>query len=184
MKKQWILVYGSALLFAVGCADTGSAVDDAEGAGDAVSLASSAEPVAATAGAEEQVTPRPAAPKPNDEGAAPKAPPKLVAPFRGAAELWHTRPASKRVGNMVVTTIRVQNATNAPIAGLRVDEFWYDKGGQPVTGAKTFRHPRPLQPGEIIDVVLEVPSHPQMVNNSYKFEHANGTIKPVLKAKL
>ena len=130
------------------------------------------------------VAPRPATPRPSDEGAAPKAPGKLVAPFRGQAELWHTRPASKRVGNMVVTTIRVQNATNAPIAGLKVDEFWYDVKGEPVTGAKTFRHPRPLQPQEIIDVVLEVPSHPQMSRNQYKFEHANGTIKPVLKPKL
>ena len=133
--------------------------------------------------AQAPVAPRPAPARPNDEAAA-KTPTRLVAPFRGVAELWHTRPASKRVGTMIVTTIRVQNATNAPIAGLKVDEFWYDKSGQPVTGAKTFRHPRPLQPGEIIDVVLQVPSHPQMANNSYKFEHANGAIKPVLKAKL
>jgi hypothetical protein len=130
------------------------------------------------------VTQKPAAPRPSDEGAAPKAPSKLVAPFRGQAELWHTKPVSKRVGNMVVTTIRVQNATNAPIAGLKVDEFWYDAKGEPVTGAKTFRYPRPLQPQEIIDVVLEVPSHPQMSRNQYKFEHANGTIKPVAKPKL
>jgi hypothetical protein len=130
------------------------------------------------------VTQKPAAPRPSDEGAAPKAPSRLVAPFRGQAELWHTKPVSKRVGNMVVTTIRVQNATNAPIAGLKVDEFWYDAKGEPVTGAKTFRYPRPLQPQEIIDVVLEVPSHPQMSRNQYKFEHANGTIKPVAKPKL
>jgi acyl dehydratase len=78
----------------------------------------------------------------------------------------------------------VQNAANAPLAGFRVDEFWYDKGGQPVTGAKTFRHPKPLQPGETIDVTLEVPRHPAMSQNQYKFEHANGKIKPVLKPKL
>jgi hypothetical protein len=130
------------------------------------------------------VTQKPAAPRPSDEGAAPKAPSRLVAPFRGQAEIWFTKPVTKRVGNMVVTTIRVQNATNAPIAGLKVDEFWYDAKGEPVTGAKTFRYPRPLQPQEIIDVVLEVPSHPQMSRNQYKFEHANGTIKPVSKPKL
>lgn len=139
---------------------------------------------AATQQGKPAVTPRPAAQRPNDEAAAPKAPTKLVAPFRGEAEIYYTKPVTKAVGNMIVTTIRVKNATNAPIAGLKVDEFWYDKGGNPVTGSKTFRNPKPLQPGEVIDVVLEVPRHPAMVNNQYKFEHANGKIKPTLKTKL
>jgi hypothetical protein len=130
------------------------------------------------------VTQRPAAPRPNDEAAAPKPLTKLVAPFRGEAELFYTKPATKAVGNMIVTTMRVQNATKAPLAGLRVDEFWYDKDGQPVTGSKTFRHTKPLQPGETIEVKLEVPRHPAMSRNQYKFEHANGKIKPTLKAKL
>jgi hypothetical protein len=130
------------------------------------------------------VTPRPAAPRPNDEGAAPKAPTRLVAPFRGEAELFYTAPVTKQVGTMIVSTMKVQNATNAPLAGLRVDEFWYDAKGQPVTGSKTFRHPRPLQPGETIEVKLEVPRHPEMKRNQYRFEHANGKIKPTVKAKL
>src|SRR5688500_7552506 len=75
------------------------------------------------------VTPRPAAPRPNDEGAAPKAPTRLVAPFRGEAELFYTAPVTKQVGTMIVSTMKVQNATNAPLAGLRVDEFWYDAKG-------------------------------------------------------
>ena len=133
--------------------------------------------------AQAPVAPRPAPARPNDEAAA-KTPTRLVAPFRGVAELWHTRPASKRVGTMIVTTIRVQNATNAPIAGLKVDEFWYDKPGNAVTGAPTFRHPKPMQPGEVITVTLKVPTHPQMDRNSYKFSHANGEIKPTRVAKL
>ena len=136
------------------------------------------------AAAQAPVTPRPAQARPNDEAAAPKAPARLVAPFRGEAELHYTPPAMKQVGNMIVTTMRVMNATKAPLAGLRIDEFWYDKSGNPVSGSKTFRHPRPLQPGEVIEVKLEVPRHPQMANNSYKFEHANGKIKPVRKSKL
>ena len=109
---------------------------------------------------------------------------KLTAPFRGEAELFYTKPVTKAVGNMIVTTMKVQNGTNAPLAGLRVDEFWYDKDGNPVTGSKTFRHPRPLQPGEVVEVKLEVPRHPAMSRNQYKFEHANGKIKPTVKAKL
>ena len=130
------------------------------------------------------VSPRPSAQQPNDEGAAPKPAGKLVAPVRGQAEIQYTAPQVKRDGNMVVTTMKVKNVSSAPIAGFKVDEFWYDKSGAPVTGAPTFRARRPLQPGEIIEVVLRVPSHPQMNTNSYKFEHANGTIKPTRVPKL
>ena len=45
--------------------------------------------------AEAPVSPRPATPRPSDEGAAPKAPGKLVAPFRGEAELHYTQPVTK-----------------------------------------------------------------------------------------
>ena len=58
-----------------------------------------------------------------------------------------------------------------------MDEFWYDKAGEPVTGAQPFRYRKPLMPGEVIDVVLRVPTNPKMSSNQYKFEHANGTIK-------
>jgi hypothetical protein len=109
---------------------------------------------------------------------------KLVSPFRGEAELHYTKPAAQRKGNMIVTTFKVKNATDAPLAGFKVDEFWYDKAGNPVTGAKTFRHPKPLQPGEVITVTLEVPVNDRMDRNTYQFGHANGKIRPVLQPKL
>jgi hypothetical protein len=120
------------------------------------------------------------APKPNDESA----PRKLVAPVRGEATIGYLRPVTKREGNMIVTTIKIKNMSNGAIAGLKVDEFWYDKDGAPVTGAQPFRWRKPLQPGEVIDVVLRVPSNPNMNRNQYKFEHANGTIKTTLLPKL
>ena len=46
-----------------------------------------------------------------------------------------------------------------------------------MTGAQPFRYRKPLMPGEVIDVVLRVPTNPKMNSNQYKFEHANGTIK-------
>jgi len=118
--------------------------------------------------------------KPNDEGA----PRKLVAPVRGEALLGYLKPVSKREGNFIVTTIRVKNLSSGAIAGLKVDEFWYDKKGDPVTGAQPFRYRKPLQPGEVIDVVLKVPVDPKMDRNQYKFEHANGTIKTQQMPKL
>jgi hypothetical protein len=139
---------------------------------------------AAAEQAKPAVTPPPkTAAKPNDEGAA-TAPQKLVAPVRGQAELGYTKPVSKREGNMIVTTIKVKNLSTGAIAGLKVDEFWYDKKGDPVTGSQPFRYRKPLQPGEVIEVMLKVPTDPKMDRNQYKFEHANGTIKTTLLPKL
>ena len=126
------------------------------------------------------VTQTPAPVRPNDEGAKPR----LVAPVRGEAAIQYTQPVAKQEGNMIITTMKVKNVSPAPIAGFTVDEFWYDKAGAPVTGATTFRHPKPLQPGQVIEVVLRVPRAPGMFNNTYKFEHANGTVKPTRVNKL
>jgi hypothetical protein len=109
---------------------------------------------------------------------------KLISPIRGQAELGYLKPVTKREGNMIVTTIKVKNLASAPIAGLKVDEFWYDKSGEPVTGAQPFRYRKALMPGEVIDVVLRVPTNPKMDRNQYKFEHSNGTIKTTLLPKL
>ncbi len=107
------------------------------------------------------------------------APAKFVTPVRGLAELGFTAPSTKRTGGEVVTTIKVKNMSKTnTIVGLKVDEFWYDKGGNPVTG-DTYRHRKPLQPEETIDVVLHTPVNPKMDRNQYKFAHANGDIKAV-----
>jgi hypothetical protein len=120
--------------------------------------------------------------KPNDEAAT--APKKLVAPVRGEALIGYTKPVTKQEKNMIITTIKIKNLSSGAIAGLKVDEFWYDKDGNPVTGSQPFRWRKPLQPGEVIDVVLQVPRNPNMNRNQYKFEHANGTIKTQLMPKL
>jgi hypothetical protein len=109
---------------------------------------------------------------------------KLISPVRGEAELGYLKPVTKREGNMIVTTIKVKNLAAGPIAGLKVDEFWYDKQGEPVTGAQPFRYRKALMPGEVIDVVLKVPTNPKMDRNQYKFEHANGTIKTRLLPRM
>ena len=123
--------------------------------------------------------------KPAAPAAAPAAAPgKLAPPIRGQAELGYTKPVSKRDGKgNIVTTIKVKNMSTGAIAGLKVDEFWYDKGGDPVTG-DTFRYRKPLQPQEVIEVTLTTPINPKMDRNQYKFEHLNGTIKTTLLPKL
>ncbi len=139
---------------------------------------------AAAEQAKPAVTPPPAtAKKPNDEGAA-TTPQKLVAPVRGQAEIGFTNPVSKNDGKFITTTIRIKNLSTGAIAGLKVDEYWYDKDGNTVTGSPSFRYRKPLQPGEVIDVTLKVPVDKRMNRNQYKFEHANGTVKTTKLPKL
>jgi len=148
-------------------------------------LAALAGVVVAVAGASAQA-PKPAAAAPA-AAQAPAAKPRLVAPVRGVAQLGYTKPVVKRgkIGgkDFIITTIQVKNMASGAIAGLKVDEFWYDKGGNPVTG-DNYRHPRPIQPGEVITITLETPSNPAMNRNQYNFSHANGEIKATLQPKL
>jgi hypothetical protein len=95
-----------------------------------------------------------------------------------------TKPVVKRTGNEVVENFKVKNASaNGSIAGLKISEFWYDKDGNPVSGDE-FRYRKPLLPGEVIDVELRSPINPKMQRSQYKFEQANGTVKPTQVAKL
>jgi hypothetical protein len=105
------------------------------------------------------------------------APRKLVAPVRGDAAVEITPPDTKIVGNDVVTTMRVKNVATGPIAGFRVQENWF-KGGEALSGDE-YRHPRPLQVNEVIELKLTVPrSRVVGARNQYQFSHANGAIKP------
>ena len=108
---------------------------------------------------------------------------KLVAPVRGNAKVEITRPNTRVVGKEIVTTFLLKNVEASPIAGLKVEENWYDKGGNPVMG-DTFRHPKPLQPGEVITVSFKSPRSAAMQRNQYLFTHANGIIKQSVVPKL
>ncbi len=108
---------------------------------------------------------------------------KLIAPVRGEATLDITKPDTKLVGTEVVTKMTVKNTSKGAIAGLKIEENWYDKGGNPV-GGDTYRHPRPLKEGEVISIVLKTPKNPQMNSNQYQFTHANGAIKTKIVPKI
>jgi hypothetical protein len=106
------------------------------------------------------------------------APRKLVAPVRGEAVVEITPPSTK-LGEEVVTTIRVRNISKGPIAGFKVQENWF-KGNEALSGDE-YRHPRPMQVNEVIEVRLTVP-RARVVgarDPRYQFSHANGTIKHV-----
>jgi hypothetical protein len=138
--------------------------------------------LATGASADQTRAAQPAAP------AAQAAPKRLAAPVRGEAALGYLKPVikagkTKSGADGIITTFRLKNLADGAIAGLQVEEFWYNKAGDPVTGSN-YRHRTPLQPGEIITVVLETPRQPSMDRNQYSFKHANGTIKTTLLQKL
>ncbi|HUU36414.1 MAG TPA: hypothetical protein VMW48_20255 [Vicinamibacterales bacterium] len=109
---------------------------------------------------------------------------KLIAPIRGEATLDMTKPATKLSGKEVVTVIVVRNpAEKGAIAGLKVEENWYDKAGNPVAG-DSYRHAKPLRAGEVVTITLRTPRSPNMNSNKYQFTHANGTIKANVVPKI
>jgi hypothetical protein len=118
--------------------------------------------------------------EPAAQSAAPKA--VWINPVKGTADIQYLKPVSKREKDMIVTTIQVKNVSTGPIARLTIEEFWYDKAGNPVTGDKQFLK-KPLMQGETATITLNTPTNPKMDRNSYKFSHQNGDIKPKLVPK-
>lgn len=108
---------------------------------------------------------------------------KYVPPVKGEAKIGYTKPQVKVVKDAVITVFKVRNMTTGRIAGFKVEEFWWDKQRNPVTGAR-YIHPRPMDPGETITVTLNTPKNPAMDSNNYTFTHANGTIKTTLMKSL
>ena len=102
--------------------------------------------------------------------------PRLVAALRGLAEIGYLAPVSRRDGGDIVTTFQVKNLALGAIAGLKIDEFWYDVDGNPVGGA-TERLEQPLLPGEEVTMELRVPSNSQINTSNYVFSHQNGDIR-------
>ena len=97
--------------------------------------------------------------------APPAAPVKFVPPIRGEAQVSMTKPVTSRTKDEIITKFKVKNpSANGSIAGLKISEFWYDKGGNPVSGDE-FRYRKPLMPGEVIDVELRSPVNPKMASS-------------------
>ena len=107
----------------------------------------------------------------------------VSAQLKGIAEVSITAPLTKVVGKEVVTTFKLQNMSKQSIAGLRVEEYWYDKAGNPAPGAiRVFN--QPVGPGKIVALELRTPRTPNMEKNNYVFSHANGKVKATVVAKI
>ena len=139
----------------------------------------------ALAGQGKPTAAKPATPaaKPATPATPPAGPAKYVPPIRGEAAVSMTKPVVKRLKDEILTSFKVKNpSTTGSIAGLKISEFWYDTSGNPVSGDE-FRYRKPLMPQEVIDVELRSPINPKMAKSQYKFEQANGGVKPSVVAK-
>lgn len=104
---------------------------------------------------------------------------ELVATIRGPGQVGYLQPVSRRLRNEMVTTFRVQNTSTGALAGFKVDEFWYDRGGDTVAGG-SFRMSKPFLTGQIIEVEIRIPRDRRMARNNYEFSHKNGVIEATL----
>ncbi len=112
------------------------------------------------------------------EPAGQSAKPVWINPFRGTANIEFIKSAPKvEKDGTIVTTFRVKNMSPGPIARLTIEEFWWDRNNNPVSGDKQFLR-KPLMPHEEATIVLRTPRNPNMFRNSYKFSHQNGDVKP------
>lgn len=110
---------------------------------------------------------------------------KFVPPVRGTADIQFTQPKTVAKGKQVITTMQVKNVSDAPIAGLKCSETWYDKQRAPIPGAgETYVHKKLLQPGEIITITLTDERDPKMDTNPMLFTHANGPVRAKRVPKL
>jgi hypothetical protein len=104
------------------------------------------------------------------------------AQVKGAAELGLTRPVTKVVGKEVVTTFKIKNLSKQAIAGLRIDEYWYDKEGNPSPGDSKLLSS--LAPGVPTVIELRTPRTASMNRNTYQFSHTNGKVTTKVFASL
>ena len=103
----------------------------------------------------------------------------LVATIRGPGQVGYLQPISGRQRNEMVTTFRVQNNSTGALAAFKVDEFWYDRAGDTVTGG-SFRMQQPFLPGQIVEVEVRIPRNTRMARSNYEFSHKNGVIEATL----
>src|SRR3954464_14715489 len=108
---------------------------------------------------------------------APAAPAKFIKPLKGMADIQFMEVSSKKIGADIVTVLKIKNMSAAPISLLKVDEYWYNKSQQVVTG-DTQPYRKPFMPGEIIELTLKAPYKSDISVSQYMFSHAGGQVTP------
>src|SRR6266542_5717549 len=99
---------------------------------------------------------------------APAAPARFVKTMKGVATIDMIEGPSKKGGNEIVTVLKVKNTSPLAISLFKVDEYWYNKKQQVVTGdSEPYR--KPFLAGEIIEITLKAPLKPDLYQSQYQF---------------
>ena len=105
----------------------------------------------------------------------PAAPAKYYRPVKGVAAIQLVQTPSKNVGDRMVTVIKVKNMSAGRIDLLQVDEYWYDKKVEVISGTME-KWRRPFNPGEVIEITLKSPWKPGFYRNQLMFANSGGKI--------
>jgi hypothetical protein len=105
---------------------------------------------------------------------------KMAPPLKGQIDIGYMMAPMKREGDKLVQTIQIKNlSATGSIVGLQVEEYFYDKTGNPLQGTGDLqRIKQPVQPGEVISVTLTSNTAPGMTSPQYKFTYRDGKITP------
>lgn len=111
---------------------------------------------------------------------APPAKAGFATPVKGEAAIQVLPGTSKYdpKAKEVITTYKLKNMSSAPIAMLKLDEYWYSKGK--MVSTDTQRYKQPFQPGAIIEMTTHAPAteNPAGWTKNVTFSHANGKVSP------
>lgn len=131
---------------------------------------------------------RPGAQAPATKAAPVTAAPATAAParfarmYKGTAQIEVIQGIPKRIGQDMVTVLKIRNMSPGAISLLKVDEYWYDRSMKVVSG-DTQPYRKPFNEKEIIEITMRSPVKPDLYKNQFAFSHANGQVKakPVKK---
>jgi hypothetical protein len=101
--------------------------------------------------------------------------------LKGTAYIELIKGSAKKVGNEIQNTHKIKNVSNAPIVGLRIDEFFYAGQKEVATGNGRMR--TALAPGEIAEVSTAALWQPGITTSQLQFSQANGPVKPTAVKK-
>ena len=111
---------------------------------------------------------------------APAAKAGFVTPLKGEA-LIQVMPGTSKFdpkAKEVITSYKVKNMSSAPIAMLKLDEYWYKSGK--MVSTDTRRYMQPFKPGDISERTTHAPAdgNPAGWTKNVTFTHANGKVTP------
>ncbi len=101
---------------------------------------------------------------------------RMRPPVKGIAYIEVIQGKARVVGKELQNVHKVKNVSEAPIVGLRVDEYFYIGQKEAAVGSGRLR--TALAPGEIAEITTAAELKMGITNSQLMFSHANGQVKP------